>query len=59
MARGVETRSPFLDYRLVELAPRLPVALKMKVLQVPSKALRYRIGSGLNSKSQKTALPGS
>ena len=33
MAHGVETRSPFLDYRLVELASRLPVALKMKVLQ--------------------------
>ena len=45
MAHGVETRSPFLDYRLVELASRLPVALKMKVLQ--EKYLLKRCATGL------------
>jgi len=32
MAHGVEGRFPFLDHRLVEFAARLPVHLKMKVL---------------------------
>jgi asparagine synthase (glutamine-hydrolysing) len=32
MAHGVETRFPFLDYRLVEFASKLPPHLKMKVL---------------------------
>jgi asparagine synthase (glutamine-hydrolysing) len=32
MAHGVEGRFPFLDYRMVEFASRLPVRLKMKVL---------------------------
>jgi asparagine synthase (glutamine-hydrolysing) len=32
MAHGVEGRFPFLDYRVVKFASRLPVNLKMKVL---------------------------
>jgi asparagine synthase (glutamine-hydrolysing) len=32
MAHSVEGRFPFLDYRVVEFASRLPVSLKMKVL---------------------------
>ena len=30
MAHGLETRSPLLDHRLMELAARLPAGLKMK-----------------------------
>ena len=33
LAHGVEARHPFLDYRVVEFAGKLPPRLKMKVLQ--------------------------
>jgi len=62
MAHGVETRSPFLDYRVVEFASRLPVSLKMKVLQ--EKYLLKRSASGLvprsilNRKKQPYGAPG-
>ena len=45
MAHGVETRSPFLDYRVVELASRLPISLKMKVLK--EKYLLRRCAEGI------------
>jgi asparagine synthase (glutamine-hydrolysing) len=45
MAHSVETRFPFLDYRVVEFAARLPVSLKMKVLN--EKYLLKRAMSGL------------
>jgi asparagine synthase (glutamine-hydrolysing) len=45
MAHSVEGRFPFLDYRLVEFASRLPVSLKMKVLN--EKYLLKRCAAGL------------
>jgi asparagine synthase (glutamine-hydrolysing) len=45
MAHSVEGRFPFLDYRVVEFASRLPVALKMKVLN--EKYLLKRCVNGL------------
>jgi asparagine synthase (glutamine-hydrolysing) len=45
LANSVETRFPFLDYRVVEFAAKLPVALKMKVLN--EKYLLKRAMSGV------------
>lgn len=45
MAHAVEGRFPFLDYRVVEFAARLPVRLKMKVLE--EKYLLKRCAQGL------------
>jgi len=45
MAHSVEGRFPFLDYRVVEFASRLPVAMKMKVLN--EKYLLKRCANGL------------
>jgi asparagine synthase (glutamine-hydrolysing) len=45
MAHSVEGRFPFLDHRLVEFASRLPVSLKMKVLN--EKYLLKRCAAGL------------
>jgi asparagine synthase (glutamine-hydrolysing) len=45
MAHSVEGRFPFLDYRIVEFASRLPVSLKMKVLN--EKYLLKRCATGL------------
>jgi len=45
MAHSVEGRFPFLDHRVVEFASRLPVSLKMKVLN--EKYLLKRCASGL------------
>jgi asparagine synthase (glutamine-hydrolysing) len=45
MAHSVEGRFPFLDYRIVEFASRLPVSLKMKVLN--EKYLLKRCAAGL------------
>lgn len=45
MAHSVEGRFPFLDYRVVEFASRLPVNLKMKVLN--EKYLLKRCADGL------------
>lgn len=45
MAHAVEARHPFLDYRLVEFASRLPVNLKMRVLT--EKYLLKRAAVGL------------
>jgi asparagine synthase (glutamine-hydrolysing) len=45
MAHGVEGRFPFLDYRVVELAARIPPRLKMKVLN--EKYLLKRAGRDL------------
>jgi len=45
MAHSVEGRFPFLDYRVVEFAARLPVRLKMKVLD--EKHLLKRCAEGL------------
>ena len=45
MAHSVEGRFPFLDYRVVEFASRLPVSLKMKVLN--EKYLLKRCAEGL------------
>jgi asparagine synthase (glutamine-hydrolysing) len=45
MAHSVEARYPFLDYRILEFAARLPVSLKMKVLK--EKYLLRRACAGL------------
>ena len=45
MAHSVEGRFPFLDYRIVEFASRIPVSLKMKVLN--EKYLLKRCADGL------------
>jgi asparagine synthase (glutamine-hydrolysing) len=45
MAHAVEGRFPFLDYRVVEFASRLPISLKMKVLD--EKYLLRRCATGL------------
>jgi asparagine synthase (glutamine-hydrolysing) len=45
MAHSVEGRFPFLDHRVVEFASRLPVSLKMKVLN--EKYLLKRAAAGL------------
>jgi len=45
MAHSVEGRFPFLDHRVVEFASRLPVSLKMKVLN--EKYLLKRSAAGL------------
>jgi asparagine synthase (glutamine-hydrolysing) len=45
MAHSVEGRFPFLDHRIVEFASRLPVSLKMKVLN--EKFLLKRSAAGL------------
>src|ERR1700682_1053081 len=45
MAHSVEGRFPFLDYRIVEFASKLPVSLEMKVLN--EKYLLKRCAAGL------------
>jgi asparagine synthase (glutamine-hydrolysing) len=45
MAHSVEARHPFLDFRVVEFAAKLPPRLKMKVLD--EKHLLKRAGAGL------------
>lgn len=45
MANGVEGRYPFLDYRVVQFAAKLPPALKMKVLN--EKYLLKKAAAGL------------
>src|SRR2546426_6319471 len=45
MAHAVEGRYPFLDYRVVEFASKLPPAVKMKVLN--EKYLLRRAATGL------------
>jgi len=49
MAHAVEGRFPFLDYRVVEFAAKLPVRMKMKVLQ--EKYLLKRCAEGLIPRS--------
>jgi len=49
MAHSVEGRFPFLDHRVVEFASKLPVSLKMKVLN--EKYLLKRCASGLIPRS--------
>ena len=49
MAHSVEGRFPFLDHRVVEFASKLPVSLKMKVLN--EKYLLKRCASGLVPRS--------
>lgn len=52
MAHSVEGRYPFLDYRLVEFAAKLPPNLKMKVLN--QKYLLKRAAKGLIPESIRT-----
>jgi asparagine synthase (glutamine-hydrolysing) len=49
MAHAVEGRFPFLDYRVVEFAAKLPIRMKMKVLQ--EKYLLKRCAEGLIPRS--------
>jgi asparagine synthase (glutamine-hydrolysing) len=49
MAHAVEGRFPFLDYRVVEFASKLPIQMKMKVLQ--EKYLLKRCAHGLIPRS--------
>jgi asparagine synthase (glutamine-hydrolysing) len=49
MAHAVEGRFPFLDYRVVEFAAKLPIRLKMKVLD--EKYLLKRCAEGLIPRS--------
>jgi asparagine synthase (glutamine-hydrolysing) len=52
MAHAVEGRFPFLDYRVVEFAAKLPIRMKMKVLQ--EKYLLKRCAQGLIPGSVQT-----
>jgi asparagine synthase (glutamine-hydrolysing) len=52
MAHSVEGRFPFLDYRVVQFASKLPVSLKMKVLD--EKYLLRRCAKGLIPTSVRT-----
>jgi asparagine synthase (glutamine-hydrolysing) len=52
MAHGVEARYPFLDHRVVEFAGRLPLHLKMKVLD--EKHLLKRLARGRVPESVRT-----
>jgi len=52
MAHAVEGRYPFLDHRVVEFAAKLPLALKMKVLD--QKHLLKRASAGLIPESIRT-----
>jgi asparagine synthase (glutamine-hydrolysing) len=52
MAHSVEVRHPFLDYRVVEFAARLPRTLKMKVLD--EKHLLKNVARGLVPESIRT-----
>ena len=52
MAHSVEGRYPFLDYRVVEFAAKLPPQLKMKVID--QKHLLKRAASGLIPRSIQT-----
>ena len=52
MAHAVEGRFPFLDYRVVEFAAKLPIRMKMKVLQ--EKYLLKRCAQGLIPRSIQT-----
>jgi asparagine synthase (glutamine-hydrolysing) len=52
MAHAVEGRYPFLDYRVVEFAARLPTRLKMKVLD--QKHLLKRAAAGVIPESVRT-----
>ncbi len=52
MAHSVEGRYPFLDYRVVEFAAKLPPRVKMKVLD--QKYLLKRAANGLIPKSIQT-----
>ena len=45
MANSVEGRYPFLDYRVVQFAAKLPIAMKMKVLN--EKYLLKKVSEGL------------
>jgi asparagine synthase (glutamine-hydrolysing) len=49
MAHAVEGRFPFLDYRVVEFAAKLPIRMKMKVLE--EKYLLKRCAEGLIPRS--------
>ncbi len=42
MRHSLETRTPFLDYRLAEFAAKLPISLKVDVMQAEEKAICRR-----------------
>jgi asparagine synthase (glutamine-hydrolysing) len=60
MAHGVESRVPFLDHPLVELAARIPAAIKMKdgvLKHLLRQAMRHALPESIAQRTTKMGFP--